>query len=105
MLNWLLLLFFTYALVGNTPATGQTLVTVKVDQSNVNVGLNTMISIWVEVQQGYHVQANTMNDESLVPTTLEVNSAKGITISKQEFPLGEQFNSQPREHIFFLDCR
>jgi len=70
---------------------GQTLVTVSVDESKIYVGLKTIISIWVEVKKGYHVQANKVNDELLVPTTLEVNDVKGIIISQKEFPPGEQF--------------
>jgi hypothetical protein len=90
-MNRLLLLLLAFALAGSIPSTGQTLVTVSVDKSKIYVGLNTMTSIWVEVKKGYHVQANKVNDESLVPTTLEVNDVKGIIISKKEFPPGEQF--------------
>jgi hypothetical protein len=91
MITRFLLLLLTYSLLESATATGQPLVTVKVDESTVYVGLDAMISIWVVVQKGYHVQANRVNDESLIPTTLEVNGPKGITIIKQEFPTGKEF--------------
>ena len=50
-----------------------------------------MISICVEVEKGYHIQANTGNDESLIPTTLEVKVDKNFTVTKQEFPPSKQF--------------
>jgi len=53
--------------------------------------MDTVISIVVEVKKGYHVQANTVNDESLIPTTLEVNYVENMTLRKQEFPPAKQF--------------
>jgi len=91
MIRPLLLLFLTYPFVGSLPSTEQTLVTVTVNESIVFVGMDTVISIGVEVKKGYHVQANKVNDESLIPTTLEVNNVENMTITKQEFPLGKQF--------------
>lgn len=91
MRKHLLLLTLVYPLAGSAPRTDKTLVNVTVNEATVYVGKNTLISIWVEVKRGYHIQANKVDDEFLVPTTLEVNDVKGITISKQEFPSAKPF--------------
>ena len=91
MMNRLLLLLLTYPLADTTSFTDKTLVTVSVSESKVYVGINSMISISVEVVKGYHIQANKVNDESLIPTTLEVSEVKGITINRLEFPPGKKF--------------
>lgn len=91
MMNRLLLLLLTYPLLGTMPLTDKTLVTVCVNESTVYVGMNMMIPISVEVVKGYHIQANKVNEESLIPTTLEVNKVKGITINRMEFPPGKKF--------------
>ena len=88
MIIRLLIISFAYLLADPTPPA---IVTVNVTESIVYVGIGTMIPIWVEVKQGYHIQANTVNDESLIPTTLEVNDDKNIAIIKQEFPPDKKF--------------
>lgn len=101
MINRLLILSFAYLLAGKIQPTSPAIVTVNVTESIVYVGISPMITIWVEVKKGYHIQANRVNDESLIPTTLEVNDDKNITISKQEFPLSKKFKLEGTET--FLD--
>jgi len=91
MISRLLLVLLTYPLVRSWPGTDQNLVTVSVNESIVFVGIDTVISIGVEVKKGYHVQANKVNDESLIPTTLVFNNVENITNSKHEFPPVKQF--------------
>lgn len=91
MISRLLIISFAYLLAGNMHPTSPAIVTVNVTESIVYVGISTMIPIWVEVKKGYHIQANRVNDESLIPTTLEVSDDKNITISKQEFPPSTKF--------------
>lgn len=91
MLSRLLILSFAHLLAGNRQLTSPAVVTVTVTESIVYDGISTIIPIWVEVKKGYHIQANRVNDESLIPTTLEVNDDKNITISKQEFPPSKKF--------------
>ncbi len=95
----LLFLLLTYPLAGTLAPANTSLVTVNVNESIVYAGMNTMISIWVEVEKGYHIQANQVNDESLIPTTLEVNGVKGITITKQEFPPGKEFKLEGTDNF------
>jgi len=73
------------------PPPDKPLASVTVDKSIVDAGMTTVVSIWVEIKMGYHVQANKVDDESLIPTTLEVSSVEGITIGQQEFPRTKPF--------------
>ena len=45
----------------------------------------------IEIKKGYHIQANKVNDELLVPTTIEINEDKNITTGRQEFPPSKKF--------------
>ena len=91
MISRLLIILFAYLSAGNMHPISPAIVTVNVTDSIVYVGISTMIPIWVEVKEGYHIQSNRVNDESLIPTTLEVSGDKNITISKQKFPPGKKF--------------
>jgi hypothetical protein len=87
----LLFLLLVCPLTGSTYLPDKPLVNITVDKSILNAGMNTEVSIWVEVKMGYHIQANKVDDESLIPTILEVNALKGIMINKQEFPKAKPF--------------
>ena len=91
MISRLLIISFARLLAGNIQLTSPAIVTVIVTESNVYDGISTMIPIRVEVKEGYHIQANRVDDESLIPTTLEVNDDKNIIIGRQEFPLSKKF--------------
>lgn len=67
------------------------IVTVQVGESVVYAGESNWVEVGVTVKEGYHIQANKVNDESLIPTTLEIKNNKFLTISKQEFPPSKQF--------------
>ena len=99
MFGRFLIISFAYLHAGNIPLTSQSIVTVNVNESIVYVGLSTSTEIWVYVKEGYHIQANKVNDESLVPTTLEVKSNEFITIDKQEFPPSKQFKLDGTDSI------
>lgn len=88
MIIRLLIISFAYLLANPTPPA---IVTVNVTESIVYAGTSAMIPISVEVKEGYHIQANRVNDESLIPTTLEVSDDKNITIIRQEFPPDKKF--------------
>ena len=67
--------------------------TVKVTTSEVTAypGKSGVLYIYVEVKRGYHIQANKVNDEFIIPTTLEINTGGIITIGKHSFPAGKKF--------------
>ena len=67
------------------------IVTIHTRESIVYTGESNGVEIGVNVKEGYHIQANSVNDESLIPTTLEIETNEFLTISKKEFPPSKQF--------------
>lgn len=65
---------------------------VKVNAPDVTAypGKSGKIHIYVTVKKGYHIQANKVNDEFIIPTTLEINTGGIITTGKQSFPAGKK---------------
>ena len=90
MISRLLISLFISLLLGNRQTTSQTIVTVNVSESIVYVERNIIVPIWVTVKEGYHIQANKVDDENLIPTKLEIKNDT-ITINKQEFPASKKF--------------
>jgi hypothetical protein len=90
MSGYFLILFFLWPAVVLKLPQGD-IVTVHVNESIVREGKSNMMLISVEVKEGYHVQANRVNDDSLIPTTLELNDDEGIVVSRKKFPAGKKF--------------
>lgn len=72
-------------------AQSQDVVSVYVDESVLHEGKNNTVFIRVEVKEGYHIQANRIKDESLIPTTVEVNGMEKITVTGVKFPRPKKF--------------
>jgi hypothetical protein len=89
MPGWILIaLAHIYA--GSMPSSSD-IVTIHVSESIVYTGESNRVEIEVNVKEGYHIQANEVNDESLIPTTLEIKSNEYFAIGKQEFPRTKKF--------------
>ncbi len=58
----------------------------------VDVGESSTINVRVEVKNGYHIQANKVNEEYLIPTTLKINADKNIMLGEQAFPQSKKFS-------------
>lgn len=86
---FLISLFLCPAAVLRLPP--EDIVTVHVNESIVQEGKSNMVLIAVEVKEGYHIQANRVDDASLIPTTLELNVDEGIVVSRKKFPSGKKF--------------
>ncbi|MBI1767359.1 MAG: hypothetical protein HYR67_03165 [Bacteroidetes bacterium] len=98
MISRLFVISFTYLYGANmfqTPA----IVTVNVNESIVYVNVSSVIEVAVNVREGYHIQANKVSDESLMPTTLEVNNTEFITINKIEFPPSKKFKLEGTDNF------
>lgn len=89
MSGWILIaLAHVYA--GSIPSSSD-IVTIKVSESIVYTGESSRVEIEVNVKEGYHIQANEVSDESLIPTTLEIKNNEYLTIRKQKFPRTKKF--------------
>ena len=85
----LLMLYLGTSTVHNLPPGD--VVTIQVDETTVYQSKNNMLVIWIEVAEGYHIQANRIKDKSLIPTTIEVADEKNITVRRPKFPRTAQF--------------
>lgn len=78
-------------------------VIVKVNAPKVTVeaGRHSVIQIVVEIKNGYHIQANKVSNESMIPTTLDISSDKSLIVKKQVFPSAKKFKLEGTEE--YLD--
>ena len=87
---FLFLLFF----VGNGTAFSQetALVTIMPSKpATVAKGKTTQLTVTAKIKRGFHIQANPAADEFLIPTTLTVQSSKGIVPGKPVYPPGQPY--------------
>lgn len=66
-------------------------VSVSVEETVVFSGKDNRVDVWVEVEDGYHIQAHTVSDESLIPTTLGIDSTEHFSTGGQTFPPHKAF--------------
>ena len=85
----LLLLFLSF--LSGTGQQKTDIVKITVPNINVNQGNSSTIRISVDVKEGYHIQADQLDDEFLIPTTLTIKSNTNITIDNPAFPPSKKF--------------
>ena len=96
MIGGLLILTCIYA--SSMPASPD-IATVHVKESIVYTGKGNWIEIEVSVKEGYHIQANKVKDESLIPTTLEIKGNEFLIVKKHEFPRSKQFKLEGTDNF------
>ena len=80
------------------------IVQLKVAEIKVSPGENGVIEIDVTVKKGYHIQANKVEDEFIIPTTLEIITTDIITTDKPFFPAGKRFRLKgTKDHLLVYD--
>jgi|SRR6516225_812657 hypothetical protein len=93
MLAWPIILL-SYFLLGNEQEAGDTIVQVNVPEVTVQAGKGADIKVFVSVKKGYHIQANDVKDEFIIPTTLEMETQNIIVTEKEIFPHSSRFKLQ-----------
>ncbi len=78
-------IFLLYLLPCKEQATADSIVKVNAPEVTAYAGKSGEIHIYVTIKKGYHVQANKVNDDFMIPTTLEINTGEIITTGKQSF--------------------
>src|SRR5438876_425055 len=63
---------------------------------------NAIIDIYVLVKEGYHIQAHKVNDEFIIPTTLDIIADEIIIMGKQIFPAGKKFKLEGTSDYLFV---
>jgi hypothetical protein len=74
---------------------------VKVHAPGVTMraGGSSTIDLSVEVMDGYHIQSNKADVESIIPTTLGIESDKEIFLRKQIFPKAKKFKLKGTDEV------
>ena len=88
-MSWRLTALAVLAALGATPAIARAIeVVTVVPPSTVEVkpGAGTRIALQVVVKPGYHVQANPVENPSLIPITLKMDAARSISVGEPVYP-------------------
>lgn len=91
MFQHFFIVFIGMFFMGNTKSVSQDLVKITIDKVIIYAGKSSMIKVGVEVKKGYHIQANKVSDEFMIPTVLEIKSVRNILLDKQLFPSSKKF--------------
>jgi hypothetical protein len=67
------------------------IVTVEDQAVSVNAVGRFIVIIRAEVKDGYHIQANKLRSEYLIPTTLEITGGDQFILKKIGFPRAKKF--------------
>jgi thiol:disulfide interchange protein DsbD len=89
MMRWLIIFLLNSFIVSGQ--INEEVVKVNVPKLIVQAGKQFVISVSVEVKNGYHIQAHEARDQFIKPTTLEVDGGKEFIIEKQVFPSAKKF--------------
>jgi Disulphide bond corrector protein DsbC len=68
------------------PATSANFVKVRVDKVDISPGSSAEATVTVQVQSGYHVNANPATDPYLKATEVNVEPAAGLTVGFVKYP-------------------
>ncbi len=101
MTNWAIIIVPVFLLMENKKLATADIVKIRVPEIVVSAGKIAVIKIQVEIKKGYHIQANKVNDELLIPATVKIDEAKNIIISGQEFPPAKKIKLEGTD--YFLD--
>jgi Disulphide bond corrector protein DsbC len=95
------LLILVHSLTGDSESTSNEIVKITAPEVMVPAGKSSVIRVKIEVKKGYHIQANKVNNEFLIPTTLEINTDRKIILGKKVFPRSKKFKLEGTDN--FLD--
>ena len=101
MVNLAIIIVPLFLLMGNEELASVDIVKIKVPKIVVGAGKSVVIKIEIEIKEGYHIQANKVNNDFLIPTILEINEYKNIIIGIQQFPSPKKIKLEGTD--IFLD--
>ena len=81
------------AALGGAPASAYAIEVVTVVSPSgvqLRVGASTRVVLQVVVNPGYHVQANPVENPSLIPITLKIDGAKDISVGAPLYPAAKR---------------
>ena len=77
------------------------IVTLTAQKLVLKAGDIKKVKIAIRVKDGFHIQANKLTDESLIPTTLMIDSTEGILPGKSTYPPAKKYKLEGTDT--FLD--
>ena len=90
-MNLGIIIFPFCLLTGYKPLVLSDILKVTVPEIVAYAGKNTVINIKIEIKKAYHIQANKVKDDFLIPTTIEINEYKNIITGIPQFPPPKKF--------------
>jgi len=70
------------------------IVTLNVQKLVIKAGKHEKIRVDVKIKDGFHIQANKLQNEFLIPTTLKIVAHNNLKTGKQFFPPVKRFRLQ-----------
>jgi hypothetical protein len=90
MSGWFLILLFQLQSC-NAQTNADSIVRVSAPSVIIRVGGHKLIPVYIFVKKGFHIQANKVTDEFIIPTTLEIDSSGVLYVGKQRYPAPKKF--------------
>lgn len=91
MMNWTIIIVPVCLLMSNEKWIPADIVKITVPEIVAHAGESTVLKMKIEIKKGYHIQANKVNDDFLIPTNLEIIEYKNIITGMQQFPPPKKF--------------
>ncbi|HEV8505046.1 MAG TPA: protein-disulfide reductase DsbD domain-containing protein [Chitinophagaceae bacterium] len=79
-----------------------TIVKVVAPGVSAHAGKDAVVNVSVLVKKGYHIQAHKVNDEFIIPTSLDIVENNIIITGKQAFPAGKKFKIEGSENYLLV---
>src|SRR5688572_17433644 len=95
---WSIILIVSLTAMDRQLLSEKEIVTISVDETLVPPGKKRVAVIQVKVKDGYHIQADKVNDESLIPVTLKVTTDKHFNVGDPIFPPYKLFRLEGTEN-------
>lgn len=84
-------IFLLHFLPFDNRVSADSIIKITAPEVVVRAGKKGIIKVYVAVKNGYHIQSNKVNDELIIPTTLEIDTQGIIKAGKQSFPAEKKF--------------
>jgi hypothetical protein len=103
MAHWYFI-FLLHFLPCKEQTSSDSIIKITVPEVIIHVGKSAVINVYVVVKEGYHIQANKVNDEFIIPTTLDIDTDRMMVMGKQVFPSGKKLKLEgTRDYLFVYD--
>lgn len=77
--------------LGGVPAAHRGHVELVSDSVQVLAGQPQVVELRFRVDDGFHINSHTPNDELLIPTVLKLDAGGGVKVEDEQYPKGETF--------------